>query len=202
MRVRRKLCRKCTTFLHRAQFAQWVPVPLERVFLFFANPGNLPRIMPPETRTELLRVTLVPPPGVSPAQATVTDQAPLAGAGSEIVTSFRILPFLPFRARWIARIVGFKWNQFFEDVQEKGPFKSFRHRHELSAEERNGVAGTVVRDVIEYEVGFGFVGELAEKLFITRKFEKTFEYRQNALEKLLGVRSSLDSSWPGAAPLL
>ena len=131
--------------VHRAQFAQWVPVRLERVFLFFANPGNLPRIMPPETRTELLRVTLVPPPGVSAVQSTVTDQTPLAGAGSEIVTSFRILPFLPFRAKWIARIVAFEWNQYFEDVQEKGPFKSFQHRHELAAEERNGVPGTVVR---------------------------------------------------------
>ena len=174
--------------LHRAQFAQWVPAPLERVFLFFANPGNLPRIMPPETGTELLRVTLVPPPGVSAVQSTVTDQTPLAGAGSEIVTSFRILPFLPFRARWIARIVAFEWNQYFEDVQEKGPFKSFHHRHELTSEERNGIAGTVVRDVIEYEVGFGFIGELAQRFLVAGKFERTFEYRQQALEKLLSVK--------------
>ncbi len=174
--------------LHRAQFAQWLPVPVERVFLFFANPGNLPRIMPPETGTQLLRVTLVPPPGISPIQATVTDQEPLAGAGSEIVTSFRLIPFLPFRAKWIARIVAFEWNHFFEDVQEKGPFKSFRHRHELVSEERNGIVGSVVRDVIDYEVGFGFVGELAQRFFVARKFEKTFEYRQKALVKLLGVK--------------
>jgi ligand-binding SRPBCC domain-containing protein len=174
--------------LHRAQFAQWVAAPVERVFLFFANPGNLPRIMPPESGTELLRVTLVAPPGVSPVQSTVTDQTPLAGAGSEIVTSFRIVRFLPFRARWIARIVAFEWNHFFEDVQEKGPFKSFHHRHELVAEERNGIVGTVVRDLIEYEVGFGVIGEWAQRFFVARKFEKTFEYRQQALEKLLGVK--------------
>jgi ligand-binding SRPBCC domain-containing protein len=173
--------------LHRAQFVQWVPVPLERVFLFFANPGNLPRIMPPKSGTELLRVTLVPPPGMAPVQSTVTDQAPLAGAGSEIVTSFRIVPFLPLRGKWIARIVAFEWNHFFEDVQEKGPFKSFHHRHELVAEERNAITGTVIRDRIEYEIGFGFVGELAQRFFVARKFEKMFEYRQQALEKLLGV---------------
>jgi ligand-binding SRPBCC domain-containing protein len=174
--------------LHRAQFAQWLPVPVERVFLFFANPGNLPRIMPPDSGTELLRVTLVPPPGASPVQATVTDQPPLAGAGSEIVTSFRVLPFLPFRATWTARIVAFEWNHFFEDVQEKGPFRSFRHRHELVSEERNGIMGTVVRDMIEYEVGFGFLGDLAQKFFVAKKFEKTFAYRQRTLEKLLGVK--------------
>lgn len=82
---------------HLVQFEQWVPVPLERVFLFFANPGNLPRIMPPQTGTELIRLKLVPPPGIAAESATITDGAPLAGAGSEIVTSFRVVPFLPFR---------------------------------------------------------------------------------------------------------
>jgi ligand-binding SRPBCC domain-containing protein len=175
---------------HRAQFAQWVPVPVETVFLFFANPGNLPRIMPPATRTELLRVNLVPPPGTFSDRATVTDQEPLAGVGSEIFTSFRIIPFLPFRVRWVSRIVEFEWNRGFVDIQQKGPFKRFHHRHELVAEQRDGVPGTVVRDVIDYEIGFGFVGELAQKLFVARQFQRTFEYRQRALEKLLGVRKS------------
>ena len=30
---------------HLAQFEQWVPAPIERVFLFFTNPGNLPRMI-------------------------------------------------------------------------------------------------------------------------------------------------------------
>jgi hypothetical protein len=41
---------------HSVQFEQWFAVPLERVFLFFANPSNLPRIMPPQTGTELVRL--------------------------------------------------------------------------------------------------------------------------------------------------
>jgi ligand-binding SRPBCC domain-containing protein len=172
---------------YHAQFEQWVPVPVERVFLFFANPGNLPRIMPPETGTALIRVNLVPPPGVSPVRATVTDEEPLAGAGSEIVTAFRVVPFLPFRVRWIALITDFEWNHYFVDVQKKGPFKSFRHRHELRAEARSGVSGTTVRDSIEYEIGFGFVGELAQKFFVARQLQRTFEYRQKTLERLLGV---------------
>jgi len=173
--------------LHRAQFAHWVPVSLERVFLFFANPGNLPRIMPPESGTELLRVHLVPPPGVTPGQATVTSEEPLAGTGSEIVTAFRMLPPLPFRRRWIARIIEFEWNHHFVDIQEKGPFKSFRHCHELMAEQRDGLPGTLVRDTVDYEIGFGFLGELAQKFFVERKFESLFAYRQKRLEQLLAV---------------
>jgi ligand-binding SRPBCC domain-containing protein len=92
--------------------------------------------------------------------------------------------------RWVSRIVEFEWNRGFVDIQQKGPFKRFHHRHELVAEQRDGVPGTVVRDVIDYEIGFGFFGELAQKLFVARQFQRTFEYRQRALEKLLGVRKS------------
>ena len=46
----------------RIQFEQWVPCRhRDRSFLFFANPQNLPRIMPPETGTELAALRLVPP---------------------------------------------------------------------------------------------------------------------------------------------
>jgi ligand-binding SRPBCC domain-containing protein len=168
-----------------AEFAHWVPVPIGRVFLFFANPGNLPRIMPTQTRTELLNVRLVPPPGIEPVQSTVTDQAPLAGVGSEIVTAFRIVPFLPFRARWIALITEFEWNHHFADIQKKGPFTDFHHRHEFVSEIRDGVNGTTVRDVIDYEIGFGFLGRLAQKFFIGPQLQKAFAYRQGALGRLL-----------------
>ena len=171
---------------HRVRFEQWVPVPIEQVFLLFANPGNLPRIMPPGTRTELVRLKVVPPPGSPAVRESITDRDPLAGVGSEIVTSFRVVPFLPFRAQWIALITEFEWNHHFADVQKKGPFKSFHHRHELIAERRDGVNGTVVRDVIEYDVGFGWLGKLAQRIFVSRQLSRTFEYRQKALEKLLG----------------
>ena len=42
----------------------------------------------------------------------------------------------------------------------------------------------MVRDVIEYDVGFGWLGELAQKLFVSRQLQRTFAYRQKALEKL------------------
>lgn len=168
-----------------AQFEQWVPAPIEQVFLFFANPGNLPRIMPPQTGTELVRLKLVPPPGIAAECATITDTTPLAGIGSEIVTSFRMLPFLPLRALWTVVITEFEWNHHFADVQKKGPFKSFHHRHEFTGEMRNQLKGTLARDVIEYDVGFGWLGELAQRFFVGPQLQRTFAYRQMALEKLL-----------------
>ena len=171
--------------IHRIEFEQWVPVATEKVFLFFANPHNLPRIMPGKTRTELATLRLVPPPAISGGQQANPKDNSLAGVGSEIVTSFRLFPFLPFRAQWIALITEFEWNHHFADIQKKGPFKRFQHRHEFSSETRDGETGTTVRDVIEYDVGFGVLGDLAQKLFIAPSLQQTFEYRQKTLEKLL-----------------
>jgi ligand-binding SRPBCC domain-containing protein len=165
----------------QATFEQWVPVPLERVFLFFADPGNLPRIMPPATDTRLDRLTLVQP---APPGSSLPGTA-LAGVGSVIVTSFRLLPALPFRAHWVARITEFEWNHHFADTLDKGPFRSFYHRHEFSANERDGTRGTIVRDRIEYEIGFGLAGRIAQRLFVGPQLARAFRHRQQALDALL-----------------
>jgi ligand-binding SRPBCC domain-containing protein len=168
---------------YRLQFEQWVPFPLDQVFLFFANPNNLPRIMPPAIGAKLLRLELNPPPA-SPA-ASSTGMPPLAGAGSAVVISVQILPFLPIRAPWVARIIEFEWNRHFVDVQEKGPFKSWHHRHQFAAETRNGINGTLVGDVVDYDLGFGPFGAFAQKLFVARQMQQNFTHRQKILESLL-----------------
>jgi ligand-binding SRPBCC domain-containing protein len=162
----------------RIEFEQWVPFPIEKVFLFLARPSNLPRIMPPKTGTRIDRVHLVPPPGGR-------EIGHLAGVGSEIITSFRVLPFLPFRATWVARITEFEWDHHFADVQEHGPFRSFHHRHALRPEIRDGVVGTAVMDVIELAAGLGWLGKVIEKLFVRRQLEQIFQHRQRALAELL-----------------
>lgn len=171
---------------HHIEFEQWVPLGIEHVFLFVANPDNLPRIMPPGTATRLIGLKLVPPANATIKSADVGNRHRLAGAGSEIVTSFRVLPFLSFRAEWVAVITEFEWNHHFVDTLTRGPFKSFRHRHELSSQIRNSADGTSIRDVIDYEVGFSLLGDLAQKLFIDRQLRRTFAYRQKALQVLLG----------------
>jgi ligand-binding SRPBCC domain-containing protein len=159
-----------------------VPFPVERVFLFFANPENLPRLMPPMTRTRIDGLGLVAPPPLPGLPSDRVSQ--LAGVGTEIDTSFRVLPYLPFRARWIARITEFEWNHHFADIQVKGPFRSWHHRHEMTAETRDGITGTIVRDCIEYELGFGGLGDLALRV-LSAQIAGTFKYRQRMLSQLL-----------------
>ncbi len=168
----------------RLEFAQWVAFPPGQVFLFFADPNNLPRIMPACTGTRIERLSLVSPTCPSLSDSC-SRHGPLAGVGSAIVTSFRVMPPLPFRSLWIARITEFEWNDHFCDVQVRGPFAKWLHRHELAAETRNGISGTLVRDRIEYEIAFGALGKAVQRLIVDRQLKKTFAHRQSVLEGLL-----------------
>jgi ligand-binding SRPBCC domain-containing protein len=168
---------------HHVEFEDWVAFPIEQVFLFFANPENLPRIMPRETGTRIEALRLVAPLSL----LGVSHSGPIAGVGSEIDTSFLVVRGLPFRAKWTARITEFEWNHHFGDIQEKGPFGSWHHRREFTAEAQNGVDGTVVRDRIDYSVGFGIIGDIAQKLFVDRQLRQTFQRRQRALPGLLSA---------------
>jgi ligand-binding SRPBCC domain-containing protein len=163
----------------RLEFEQWVPFPIARVFTFFSDPDNLPRIMPPSSRTRLLAVRRILPTDGDTADSKA------AGIGSTIVTSFRILPALPLRAHWVARVTEFQWNHHFSDVQESGPFKKWSHRHEFASEARDGTDGTLVSDRIEYEIGMGFAGSLAERFFVRRQMQQTFLKRQERLPNVL-----------------
>lgn len=167
----------------------WLPVPLEKVFRFFAHPGNLPRLMPAWMQLEILRVHIVPPPGMEPVTAMVTDSVPIAGAGSELVASYRVLPFLPFRIQSIALITEFVMNEHFADTQKRGPFRSWCHRHQFAAVTRNSLSGTLVQDIVEYDIGFGWLGSVAQTLFVGPQMRRTFAFRQRSLQNLLADKS-------------
>jgi ligand-binding SRPBCC domain-containing protein len=163
--------------VHRFQFEQWVPAPLENVFRFLADPNNLPLLMPPwmQVRLEIQRI-------VSPDLAA-GDRC--ARTGSVLTASYRTTPFLPFRITSEARITGFGWNEYFEDIQGRGPFKTWHHRHDFLRDRRNGADGTIVRDNIEYDPGFGLLGSVANSLFIAPQMRRTFEHRQKTLEEII-----------------
>jgi ligand-binding SRPBCC domain-containing protein len=148
---------------HTFQSEQWVPYPREQVFAFFADPANLPPLMP---RWQRARV----------------EKAPnVAAEGSLIVISFRPIPLFPLRLDWDALITEFRWNDFFCDEQRRGPFKYFRHCHRLR-EERNG---TVVSDNVEYELPLGVLGDVANSLMIEGQIRSLFRHRQKMLPILL-----------------
>jgi ligand-binding SRPBCC domain-containing protein len=170
----------------RFETRQWVPYPVELVFAFFANPQNLPHLMPKRLEVRVEDVRLEPPPARPVAQdPTRRFLSIAAGTGSEILISFRPLRFGP-RASWLAHVIEFKWNSHFVDEQSRGPFASFHHRHGIEAEMREGVEGSLVTDEIEFALPYGFIGQVGG-LFVKRQLEAQFRHRQRRLPEILAV---------------
>lgn len=165
---------------HVLESEQWVSAPLERVFRFFAEPHNLSVISPPSSGARLKNLRLVAPdlPGVDGFER-------MAGAGSEIVISFRLLPYFPLRGSWTARIIEFAWLNHFRDVQVRGPFEMFDHTHSFQEERRDGKLGTIVHDRVLYEVGVGPLGVIANALVVRSMLKQMFVYRHAATAREL-----------------
>jgi ligand-binding SRPBCC domain-containing protein len=170
---------------------QWLPYPVEHVFAFFANPANLPRLMPTglDTRIEKLQIEeLQIEPASAQNELSPTPSA-TAGAGSRILISFRPVSWLPLRVRWLARITEFAWNNpsgqgHFCDEQVRGPFASFRHCHRIEAETHDSREGTRVIDAIEFTLPLGWLGRIGEGA-VRRQLAASFAFRQQRLEELL-----------------
>jgi ligand-binding SRPBCC domain-containing protein len=169
------------------QTEQRLPYPLELVFAFFADPANLPKLMPLWQCARIEQATFVPPP--PPPQPFPGSDRITAGTGTLLKITIRPVPLVPIRASWDARIENFRWLEGFCDVQLSGPFKIWRHCHTVQLHR----SGTLLHDEVEYELPLGPLGSLAEKLFIHRQLAATFSYRQRRTLELLAIEASQQS---------
>jgi ligand-binding SRPBCC domain-containing protein len=169
------------------QTEQRLRYPLEMVFAFFADPANLPKLMPTWQHARIDHATYVtppPPPHPFPGSDRIT-----AGTGTRLTITIRPVPLSPIRASWEARIEDFRWLEGFCDVQLSGPFKYWRHCHTVEHHR----SGTLLNDHVEYELPLGPLGSIADKLFVHRQLAATFQYRQRRTLELLAIEAAQQS---------
>src|SRR3954471_2523713 len=143
---------------HHFEQEQLVRQRRSEVFGFFADAANLERITPASLHFEIRS----PQPIAMRSGATIHYQLSLFG--------------LTFG--WCTLIESFEPESRFVDVQTKGPYRSWRHTHTFS----DVPGGTLVRDRVEYEIPWGPLGELANRLFVARQLRRIFDFRRAAIE--------------------
>ncbi|MEJ7615509.1 MAG: SRPBCC family protein [Pyrinomonadaceae bacterium] len=125
----------------------------ERVFAFHELPDALQRLTHPQESAKIVRA------------------APNLHRGSRAVIEASL--FGPIKVKWIAEHTAYDPPRMFEDVQIKGPFRSWRHRHIIKPH----AAGALLRDEIEYQLPFGFLGQFFSPLLVEPRLRRMFDYR-------------------------
>ncbi len=146
---------------HRLQREQVLARPLPEVFAFFAGARNLERLTPPWLSFQVL-----------------TPEPILMQQGTQI--DYRLtLHGLPLR--WRTRIEEWQPERRFVDRQLHGPYRLWHHTHEFDPHPH----GTIVRDRVRYVIALGPLGALARMMFVRRDLERVFDFRQQAVTRLL-----------------
>jgi ligand-binding SRPBCC domain-containing protein len=83
------------------------------------------------------------------------------------------------RQKLTSKITGFKNPFHFRDEQLKGPFKFIIHDHYFEA---NGNI-VVMKDVFRYSSPFGMIGNLVDKLILTKYLTKLLTQRNNVIKE-------------------
>ena len=140
----------------------WIARSRPDVFAFFADPANLSRTMPREL------------------QVTVLTRGPLTMEAGTV---------LDYRVRWLG--VPLRWRAFvreydppyrFVDVQVRGPWARWEHRHLFLEED----GGTRMEDRVTYRPPLGPLGRLAHGVLLRRQLARAWRVRREAIARALG----------------
>ena len=147
--------------MHKLLANQFIPRPVDEVFAFFADPDNLARLTPPAMRFE----------------SRSKDR--VMRSGLEI--DYRLRPVPMTQVSWRSRIEAYDPPRSFVDVQLRGPYRRWEHRHTFRAVD----GGTQITDEVEYELPFGPLGDLVHRLVVRNQLRHIFDYRAAVLATAL-----------------
>lgn len=131
-----------------------IEAPLESVWEFFSNPENLARITPPSLGFQIVS----------------SPRRPIR-AGDRIDYRIRVAG-IPLA--WRTLITECDPPRAFTDVQEKGPYRRWEHRHTFEP-----LDGGLVRmtDRVDYELPLGALGRIAGGFWVRRQLRQIFDHR-------------------------
>ena len=146
---------------HRLERTQQLNCTIDVAWDFFSSPHNLEKITPRDMGFEVL--------------TKMKNDEIFEG----LIIDYLVRPLFKVPLKWKTRITQVDFQKSFTDFQEKGPYKLWNHSHYFEANEN----GVLMRDVVDYELPLGILGNLMHTLVVKRKLNHIFDYRYHILEE-------------------
>jgi ligand-binding SRPBCC domain-containing protein len=143
----------------------FMPISLDTAWDFFSSPLNLQKITPPD-----MQFTVTSPYN--------EDTKMYAG----MIITYKVSPLLGIKLNWMTEITHVQDKQYFVDEQRFGPYALWHHQHHFKAVD----GGVIMTDILNYAVGYGAAGTIANKVLVQRKINQIFKYREKAIKQMFG----------------
>ena len=150
--------------IHTVKYEQFVPVDLATAWDFFSSPKNLAKITPQHMGFQ------------------ITNKYDVGKMYPGMLITYKVSPLLGIKLDWCTEITHVKDLEYFVDEQKIGPYKLWHHQHRIEAIE----GGVLMTDIVTYHPPLGFLGSIANTLFIKKKLKEIFDFRTLALGKRFG----------------
>jgi uncharacterized protein len=155
----------------RFNYETTIQAPANLVFDWHHDPAAIEKLTPP---WEPVKVVGTP--------------ARIDEAGSRTTLKMSLLGVI--HSYWVAEHRNYQPGKSFQDVQISGPFARWCHTHSVEPIDEDSCRYI---DRIEYEMPFGFLGELFGGWYVRQKLQKMFAYRHQLVkeecEKLAAAKS-------------
>ncbi|WP_322970482.1 SRPBCC family protein [Faecalibacter sp. LW9] len=141
---------------HHLEYEQFIDAPIEEVWTFFSDAKNL-KVLTPDHMKMIVRSNL--------PKTQLFE-------GMRIV--YTISPLFRIPVYWETEILKVVHQSYFIDIQRKGPFRSWKHKHTFIQKGE----GVLMKDEIVYELPLGWLGELFHQPLVLNHLKALFQYRK------------------------
>jgi ligand-binding SRPBCC domain-containing protein len=151
--------------IYQFRSSQKIPATMQEVWNFISSPRNLKKITPQSMGFEITNEPIgdVMYPGM--------------------IIAYKVSPILNIKMDWVTEITHVKEMEYFVDEQRVGPYRIWHHQHKISPIDN----GVLMEDIVSYKPPMGFLGDIANSLFIKSKLKEIFDYRFIAVEGEFGT---------------
>jgi ligand-binding SRPBCC domain-containing protein len=150
--------------VYEIKYEQDIPTTKEKIWEFISSPLNLKDITPPYMGFEV----------------TSAEMSEKMYPGMMI--TYKVRPLLNIPINWCTEITHVDELNFFVDEQREGPYTIWHHQHHI----KEITGGVKMIDIIHYKVPFGFLGKIANMLFVKKQLQDIFDYRFERIDSLFG----------------
>lgn len=146
-------------------YETFIPTTIDKAWEFFTSPLNLAKITPPNM-----------------GFVVTSDFKQGDRVYPGMIITYKISPLFGIKMNWMTEITHVKEHEYFVDEQRFGPYALWHHQHHFKTVD----GGVQMTDMVNYAIGYGFIGRMANSLIVAKKLKQVFEFREKVIKEMFG----------------